>query len=55
MAASEYPEVPVFESNDLKGSEGTYRYVFGGLSYDEFDTEEGAEELYNGMVDACEG
>ena len=55
MAASEYPEVPVYESNDLKGSEGVYRYVFGGLSYDEFDTEEGAEELYNGMADACEG
>ena len=55
MEASEYAEDPVFESNDLKGSEGTYRYVFGGLSYDEFDTEEGAEELYDGIIDACEG
>ena len=54
MAASEYAEDPVFESNDLKGSEGVYRYVFGGLSYEEFDTEEGAEELYNGILDACE-
>ncbi|MBQ1491917.1 MAG: carbohydrate ABC transporter substrate-binding protein [Blautia sp.] len=55
MAASEFPEDPIFESNDLKGNEGVYRYVFGGLSYGEFDTEEGAEELYNGIIDACEG
>jgi oligogalacturonide transport system substrate-binding protein len=55
MAASEYPEVPVYESNELKGSEGTYTYVFGGLSYGEFDTAEGAQELYDGMVAACEG
>lgn len=55
MEASEYPEVAVYESNELKGSEGTYRYVFGGLSYEEFDTAEGAEELYDGMVSACEG
>ena len=55
MAASEYPENPVFEANDLKGNEGTYRYVFGGLSYGEFDTEEGAEELFDGMTDAIEG
>ena len=55
MEASEYAEDPIFESNDLKGSEGTYRYVFGGLSYEEFDTEEGAAELYDGIVDACEG
>ena len=55
MEASEYPEVPVYESNDLKGSEGTYPYVFGGLSYGEFDTAEGAQELYDGMLAACEG
>ena len=55
MAASEFAEDPIFESNDLKGSEGAYNYVFGGLSYDEFDTEEGAAELYDAMVDACEG
>jgi oligogalacturonide transport system substrate-binding protein len=49
MAAAEYAEEPRFESNDLKGSEGTYRYVFGGLSYGEFDTAEGAAELLDGM------
>ena len=54
MAASEFPEDPIFESNDLKGSEGTYRYVFGGLSYDEFDTEEGAEELLDGFESALD-
>ena len=52
MAASEYPEIPVFEANSLKGSEGTYRYVFGGLSYGEFDTAEGAAELVAGIEDA---
>lgn len=55
MEASEYPEVAVFESNELKGSEGTYTYVFGGLSYGEFDTAEAAQELYDGICDACEG
>ena len=55
MEASEYAEDPIFEDNALKGTDGTYQYVFGGLSYEEFDTEEGAEELYNGIVDACEG
>jgi oligogalacturonide transport system substrate-binding protein len=49
MAAAEYAEEPRFESNDLKGSEGTYKYVFGGLSYGEFDTAEGAAELLDGM------
>ncbi|MBQ1311155.1 MAG: carbohydrate ABC transporter substrate-binding protein [Blautia sp.] len=52
MAAAEFPEDPTFESNALKGSEGTFRYVFGGLSYGEFDTAEGAEELLAGMQDA---
>ena len=54
MEASEYAEVPTYESNALKGSEGTYRYVFGGLSYGEFDTEEGAAELLDGMTAAFE-
>lgn len=53
MAASEYSENPIFESNDLKGSEGTYKYVFGGLSYGEFDSAEAAKELYDGMSAAC--
>ncbi|MBQ3407530.1 MAG: extracellular solute-binding protein [Lachnospiraceae bacterium] len=53
MAASEYAEDPIFESNDLKGSEGTYKYVFGGLSYEEFDTAEAATELYDGISAAC--
>ena len=53
MAASEYREDPIFESNDLKGSEGTYKYVFGGLSYGEFDSAEAAKELYDGMSAAC--
>ena len=52
MAAAEYAEVPTYESNALKGSEGTYPYVFGGLSYEEFDTEEGAAELLDGMTAA---
>ena len=55
MAASEYAEDPIFEDNALKGQDGTFQYVFGGLSYEEFDTAEGAEELYNGIMDVCEG
>lgn len=55
MAASEYAEDPIFEDNALKGSEGTFQYVFGGLSYEEFDTAEGAQELYDGIMDVCEG
>lgn len=54
MGAAEYPEDPYFESNDLKGSEGTYKYVFGGLSYGEFDTEEAAQELYDGFESVCD-
>ena len=55
MEASEYAEEPIFEDNALKGTDGTCQYVFGGLSYEEFDTEEGAEELFDGITDVCEG
>lgn len=55
MAASEYAEDPIFESNDLKGSEGVYRDVFSGICYGDYDLEYGAELLFDGITDACEG
>ena len=54
MAFVDFPLDPTYESTDLKANPGgTYADVFGGLSYDEYDsTAEAAEDLVDGIEDA---
>lgn len=42
---------PTYESSKLKGDDGIYAEAFEGLSYGDYDIEEAAEILYDGVCD----
>ena len=47
MTAAGYYFSPKFDDAALKGDNGAYKEVFGGISYGDYDTEEGAQILFD--------